>query len=69
MNAAHSSAGPAEQYRRKAAELSAKALQEPRPELKAEYRRLAASYRRLAEQAERNSTLDMMYGPPSRAPR
>lgn len=64
MNAVTSSASSADRYRVKAAELSAKALQEPRLDLKAEYQRLAASYLLLAAQAERNSTTDVVYEPP-----
>ena len=59
-----SSASAADRYRVKAAELSAKALQESRADLKAEYERLAASYLLLAAQAERNSTNDVVYEPP-----
>ena len=57
-------ASAADRYRVKAAELSAKALQESRADLKAEYERLAASYLLLAAQAERNSTNDVVYEPP-----
>jgi hypothetical protein len=64
MNAQRS-ANSAEQYRIKAAEMSAKAAQETKPALKAEYGRLAAAYRRLATQAERNSATDVFYEPPS----
>jgi hypothetical protein len=64
MNAVSSSATAADRYRVKAAELSAKALQEARSDLKAEYERLAASYLLLAAQAERNSTNDLVYEPP-----
>lgn len=64
MNAVSSSASAADRYRVKAAELSAKALQEPRLDLRAEYQRLAASYLLLATQAERNSTNDLVYEPP-----
>jgi hypothetical protein len=64
MNVVSSSATAADRYRVKSAELSAKALQEPRPDLKAEYERLAASYLLLAAQAERNSTNDLVYEPP-----
>lgn len=64
MNAVSQSASAADKYRVKAAELSAKALHEPRPDLKAEYQRLAASYLLLAAQAERNSTNDLVYEPP-----
>jgi hypothetical protein len=65
MNA-HRSANSAERYRIKAAEMSAKAAQETKPALKAEYGRLAAAYRRLATQAERNSATDVFYEPPMR---
>jgi hypothetical protein len=64
MNAVSSSASAADRYRVKASELSAKALQEPRADLKAEYQRLAASYLLLAAQAERNSANDVVYEPP-----
>ena len=64
MNVVSSSATAADRYRVKSAELSAKALQEPRSDLKAEYERLAASYLLLAAQAERNSTNDLVYEPP-----
>jgi hypothetical protein len=66
MNAVRvsSSASAADRYRVKADELNAKALQEPRAELRAEYERLAASYLLLAAQAERNSANDVVYEPP-----
>ena len=64
MTVVSSFASAADRYRVKAAELSAKALQESRSDLKAEYERLAASYLLLAAQAERNSTNDVVYEPP-----
>lgn len=67
MNVVSSSASAADRYRVKAAELSAKALQEPRLDLRAEYQRLAASYLLLATQAERNSANDLVYEPPTRS--
>ena len=65
MNAVSSSATAADRYRVKAAELSAKARQESRADLRAEYERLAASYLLLASQAERNSANDLVYEPPA----
>jgi hypothetical protein len=51
----------AEQYKRLATELSAKAHVELRPKVKAELVHLAQSYLRLAEQAERNARCDVIY--------
>jgi hypothetical protein len=53
----------AEQYKKLATELSAKAHAEQRPKVKAELVHLAQSYLRLAEQAERNARCDVMYAP------
>jgi hypothetical protein len=54
-----------DQYRVKAAELRARAHQEP-AETQAELEALAQSYLRLADQAERNSQTDIVYETPSR---
>jgi len=53
-----------DQYRVKAAELRARALQETSPAIQAELENLAIAYLRLAEQAERNSITDIVYEPP-----
>ena len=66
MNAVSSAASSAERYRIKAAEMRAKARDERRPELSAEFERLAAAYLRLAEQADRNSATDIVYEPGAR---
>ena len=50
-----------DQYRIKAAELTALARAETHPTLSAELERLAMSYLRLAEQADRNSKTDVVY--------
>jgi hypothetical protein len=55
---------PGDLYRVKAAELHAKALHEPKPDLKREYEALARSYLRLSEQANRNALTDVSYEPP-----
>jgi len=54
---------PAQQYRRLAAELRAKARQETDGAAKAEWNHLAWCYLRLAEQAEKNSRNDVTYEP------
>lgn len=54
---------PAEQYRKLAAKLTAKARNESSPALRVEWNHLAQSYLRLAEQAERNSRIDLTYEP------
>lgn len=59
---------PADQYRVRAAELSAKARDETNPALKAEFEALALGYIRLAEQAERNARNDIVYEPPPERP-
>lgn len=51
-------------YRIRAAELRGKSQQEADPQIQAELEGLAAAYLRLAEQAERNSTADLVYEPP-----
>ena len=53
----------ADQYRKLAAQLSAKARYEQSPELRAEWYHLAQSYLRLAAQAERNARTDVSYEP------
>lgn len=54
---------PAQQYRKLAAELQAKARQENDGSVKAEWNHLAQCYLRLAEQAEKNSRFDVTYEP------
>jgi hypothetical protein len=54
----------ADEYRKKAAELRAKARYENAPTLRAEFEALALSYVRLAEQADRNQRLDVSYESP-----
>lgn len=49
------------QYRRLAAQLSAKARKEKSPD--ADWNHLAKSYLRLAQQAERNARTDFSYEP------
>ena len=53
----------ADQYRKLAVKLHAKARNESSPALRAEWIHLAQSYLRLAEQAERNSRTDVTYEP------
>ena len=48
-----------DEYRLKAAELSARAACETDPQIQAELESLARSYMRLAMQAEQNSRLDL----------
>ncbi|MGE5165548.1 MAG: hypothetical protein ACM3IH_16175 [Sphingobacteriales bacterium] len=55
---------PWDEYRVKAAELSAKAACETDPRLQADLESLARSYMRLALQAERNSRFDLTYETP-----
>ena len=54
----------ADQYRVKAAEFAALAKIERSTSLQTEYVTMAAAYLRLAEQADRNTTNDMMYDTP-----
>ncbi|HET9616894.1 MAG TPA: hypothetical protein VFP74_06955 [Pseudolabrys sp.] len=49
----------ADSYRKLAAELKAKAFNEPNAALASEYEHLARAYLRLAEQADRNERLDL----------
>lgn len=53
----------ADQYRKLAAQLTAKARDEKSPDLRAEWNHLAQSYLRLAAQAERNARADVTYEP------
>jgi len=53
-----------DEYRVKAAELSAKAACETDAQVQAELESLAQSYMRLALQAEQNSRLDLTYETP-----
>lgn len=52
---------PADQQRKLAAELRAKARTERPARLASEWKHLALCYMRLAEQADRNQTLDVTY--------
>ena len=56
---------PADQYRKLAAELKARATTESNASVAAELHALARSYQRLAEQAEHNSQTDLWleFGP------
>jgi hypothetical protein len=56
-------------YRKLAADLYARAKQEPNVFTRTEFENLAVSYLRLAEQADRNSEADLVYEtpPPSAA--
>ena len=58
----------ADEYRIKAAELSARAIAETHPATRAEFEALALSYLRLAEQAEHNSRTDVVYETPRERP-
>jgi hypothetical protein len=58
----------ADEYRIKAAELSARAMTERNPLLRAQYENLALSYLRLADQAEKNARTDIVYEPPREQP-
>jgi hypothetical protein len=51
-------------YRDKAAEIYARAASEPHAATQVELESLARAYRRLAEQADRNSTADLVYFTP-----
>jgi hypothetical protein len=53
----------ADQYRKFAAQLTAKARNEKSHALRAEWTHLAQSYLRLAAQAERNARADLTYEP------
>ena len=53
-----------DEYRLKAAELSARATCETDPQIQAELESLARSYMRLALQAEQNSRLDLTHETP-----
>ena len=55
---------PWDEYRVKAAELSAKAACETDAQIQVELEHLALSYMRLAIQAEQNSRLDLTYETP-----
>jgi hypothetical protein len=57
-----------DQYRGRAAELSAKAQWETDPGIRIEYENLALAYLRLAEQADRNARADIVYEPPPERP-
>ena len=57
---------PCDEYRVKAAELSARAASETNPQIQSELESLAQSYLRLALQAEQNSRLDLTYETPLR---
>jgi hypothetical protein len=52
-----------DQYRARAAELTAKAQGELAPAIRLEYEILALAYLRLAGQADRNSRTDVVYEP------
>ena len=54
----------ADEYRKKAAEMNARAKQEPNPLTGAEFTNLALAYLRLADQAEKNAATDIVYEPP-----
>jgi hypothetical protein len=56
---------PAEQYRERAAAMTAKAKVESNPVLRAEFENLSRAYLRLAEQAERNALTDLVYETPA----
>ena len=56
---------PAEQYRARAAAMTAKAKVEPSSVLRAEFENLSRAYLRLAEQAERNALTDLVYETPA----
>jgi hypothetical protein len=55
---------PWDEYRVKAAELSARAASEADPRIQVDLENLARSYLRLALQAEQNSHLDLTYEMP-----
>ena len=54
---------PADQYRKLAAQLEAKARAEADAQLRAEWRHLAKGYLRLAEQTDRSRRIDLSYEP------
>jgi hypothetical protein len=58
---------PGDAYRAKAAELFGKSATEANAEARAELETLALSYLRLADQADRNSTTDIVYVTPGPA--
>src|SRR3954471_14569984 len=58
----------ADEYRIRAAELYAQAKEELRPVLRGQCENLALAYLRLADQAEKNSTVDLVYETPSEQP-
>jgi hypothetical protein len=58
-----------DEYRRKAAELEAKAKTNVSERQSAAFEHLAKAYRRLARQAEQNQTLDIVWEPPLPKPR
>jgi hypothetical protein len=57
-----------DQYRIRAAELYAAAKRERNPIIRRECENLALAYLRLADQAERNSTTDIVYETPQPPP-
>jgi hypothetical protein len=59
----------ADQYRARAADMTAKAKVESNPVLRAQFENLCRAYLRLAEQAERNALTDLVYETPLPAPR
>jgi hypothetical protein len=60
---------PADEYRKLAAEMSARARAESNPQLRIEYNTLALGYELLVQQAERNKRTDVVYEtPPARPP-
>ena len=59
----------ADEYRRKAAEFRAKAVNASGAFLRRSFASLAAVYVRLAEQADRNAQTDITYSPPLVPPR
>jgi hypothetical protein len=57
---------PGDEYRKKAAELIARSVQEADPFQRVDLQNLAQAYLRLAEQAERNAATDIVYETPRR---
>jgi hypothetical protein len=55
---------PGDEYRKKAADLTARSLQEPDLVQRLDLANLAHAYLRLAEQAERNAETDIVYETP-----
>src|SRR4051794_26824105 len=53
----------ADEYRIKAADLTAQAKLQPSPGVRAAYENLALSYLRLADQADKNAQTDLVYEP------